>query len=733
MKRNSKRGSTNLLNKKRMLVFLLCFFLGTIALIIRLGYIQLIKGEEYKKAAMENWARDITISAKRGTIYDARGKKLAVSVNSNTVTCFPADVKKGAKKSNSTSENSENSETSEVDVATSKPEDENKLTSLLKSLNGKLADDKTDISEENQEAVEVMEEIPTNNKTPEETAEILSSILEMEYDEVLEKITSNYSYVVLKKWITDEQAEKIREQELSGINVIEDNKRVYPYGNFAPHILGFTNVDQDGLYGIEATFNEYLTGVPGRMVVNTDANGRELPFGYNEYYESEDGDGVVLTIDEVIQHYAESAAEKVKNDYKAKRATIIVMDPKTGDVLAMTSKPDYDPNDPKIPIDEIVKKEWETLDNKSLQEAWFDMWRNPAVNDIYEPGSTFKLITTAVALEENKATLESTYFCDGFVKQIKGERIKCWRYYRPHGEQTLSEAIQNSCNDALAQMGLDIGKDIFYKYVKSFGFEEKTGIDLNGEALGLIKEPENMKDVDVVTQAFGQGVAVTPIQLVTAVSAIANGGDLLEPKIVKEFIDENGNVVKHFDTIVRRNVISKETSQKMLQIMKDSAEAGTKQAYRAGYRIGGKSGTAQKVIDGRYVEGKYISSFVGVAPVDDPKAVVLVMVDEPDKTIGSYGSIVAGPVAADLLENIMKYYDVEPVYTEEELGKVAAQTVTVPQILGLTVKEATDKLIRVGLESNITVEVDENTIVKSQFPKAGEKVVKGSVITMILK
>jgi stage V sporulation protein D (sporulation-specific penicillin-binding protein) len=555
----------------------------------------------------------------------------------------------------------------------------------------------------------------------------------MEYDEVLEKITSNYSYIVLKKWVTDEQAEKIREQELSGINVIEDNKRVYPYGNFAPHILGFTNVDQDGLYGIEATFNEYLTGVPGRMVVNTDANGRELPFGYNEYYDSEDGDGVVLTIDEVIQHYAESAAEKVKNDYKAKRATIIVMDPKTGDVLAMTSKPDYDPNDPKIPIDETVKKEWETLDDKSLQEAWFDMWRNPAVNDIYEPGSTFKLITTAVALEENKATLESTYFCDGFVRQIKGERIKCWRYYRPHGEQTLSEAIQNSCNDALAQMGLDIGKDIFYKYVKSFGFEEKTGIDLNGEALGLIKEPANMKDVDVVTQAFGQGVAVTPIQLVTAVSAIANGGDLLEPKIVKEFIDEDGNVVKHFDTIIRRNVISKETSQKMLQIMKDSAEAGTKQAYRAGYRIGGKSGTAQKVIDGRYVEGKYISSFVGVAPVDDPKAVVLVMVDEPDKTIGSYGSIVAGPVAADLLENIMKYYDVEPVYTEEELGKVAAQTVTVPEILGLTVKEATDKLIRVGLESNITVEVDENTLVKSQFPKAGEKVVKGSVVTMILK
>jgi len=737
MKQNSRRGSTNLLNKKRMLVFLLCFFLGTVALIIRLGYIQLIKGEEYKKAAMENWARDITISSKRGTIYDSRGKKLAVSVNSNTVTCFPADVKKGSNKSNSTKDSSETA-SAETENSPTESED-NKLTSILKSLNNKMNNAGTEETSAsanengNEDAAETMEEIPTNNRTPEETAKVLSEILEMDYDKVLEKITSNYSYVVLKKLVTDEQAQKIRELQLSGITVIEDNKRVYPYGNFAPHILGFTNVDQDGLYGIEATFNEYLTGVPGRMVVNTDANGRELPFGYNEYYESEDGEGVVLTIDEVIQHYAESAAEKVKNDYKAKRATIIVMDPKTGDILAMSSKPDYDPNDPKIPMDENVKKEWETLDDKSLQEAWFDMWRNPAVNDIYEPGSTFKLITTAVALEENKATLQSTYLCDGFVRQIKGENIKCWRYYRPHGVQTLSEAISNSCNDALAQMGLDIGKDTFYKYIRAFGFEEKSGIDLNGEALGLVKEPINMKDVDVVTQAFGQGIAVTPIQLATAVSAISNGGDLLQPRIVKQLIDEDGNVVKNFEPVVRRNVISKATSEVMLQIMRDSAESGTKQAYRAGYRIGGKSGTAQKAINGRYEDGKFISSFVGVAPVDDPRAVVLVTVDEPDRAIGYYGSIVAGPVAADLLENIMKYYDVEPVYTEEELGKVQSQTVAVPELIGLTVQAATDKLLKNGLESNITVEVDANAVVKSQFPKAGEKVVKGSVVTMVLK
>ncbi len=709
MKRRVK-SITNLQNKRRMLVFLLCFFLATIALVVRLGFIQIIHGEEYKKQAMENWSRDITISAKRGTIYDARGKKLAVSVNSSTVTCIPADVKKGI-------QSGEKENESEEDEAGGF------ITSILKKMNKSMFGSGKSTAAES---------IPINTKSPEETAKVLSEILEMDYEDVLKKITADYSSVILKRWITDEQAQKIREAELSGITVIEDNKRVYPYGNFAPYVLGFTNTDQDGQYGVEATFNEYLTGIPGRTVVNTDASGRELPFGYNEYYEPKDGLGVVVTIDEVIQHYAESAAQKVLKDYNAKRATIIAMDPNNGDILAMSSKPDYDPNNPKEPLDETIKQEWDILSDEDLMKAWYDMWRNPAVNDIYEPGSTFKLLTTAIALEENAATLQSTYFCDGFVRQIPGENIKCWRYYRPHGQQTLSEAIQNSCNDALAEIGLNIGKDAFFKYLKAFGLEEKSGIKLNGEALGLLKKPSYMKDVDVVTQSFGQGVAVSPIQLVTAVAAIANGGNLMEPRIVKQIIDEDGNVVENFDPVVRRKVISEETSKTMLSIMKDAAEAGTKQAYRAGYRIGGKSGTAQKVIDGKYVDGKFISSFIGTAPIDNPKAVVLVMVDEPDSSIGYYGSIVAGPVAADLLENIMKYYDVEPIYTEEELGKVEAQTVEVPSLLGLTIAEATDKLIHAGLESNITIEVEADRIVKSQFPKAGEKVAKHSMITLIL-
>ena len=708
--RKRVKNTTNLQNKRRMLVFLFCFFLVTLGLVIRLGFIQIIDGEEYKKQAMESWARDITISAKRGTIYDARGKKLGVSVNSNTVTCFPADVKKGDPASYENTE-SESGRSGGL------------LTMILKKMNNSMFDsDKSGTAGS----------IPANSKTPEETAKILSEILEIDYETVLEKITSNSSYVVLKKWITDEQAQKIREQELSGINVVEDNKRVYPYGHFAPYILGFTNVDQDGLYGVEATYNDYLTGIPGRAVFNKDAHGRELPFGYNEYYEPQDGEGVVLTLDEVIQHYAESAASKVLKDYNAKRATIIVMDPNNGDILAMTSKPDYDPNNPKEAIDEETKQEWSSMTDEEVQKAWFDTWRNPAVNDIYEPGSTFKLLTTSIALEENKANLNSTYYCDGYVRQIPGQTIKCWRYYRPHGQQTLSEAIQNSCNDALAQIGLDIGKDLFYKYLKSFGLGEKSNIMLNGEASGLVKNPANMKDVDVVTQAFGQGVALTPIQLTTAVSAIVNGGNLMQPRIVKQLVDEDGNIKRNFEPVVRRRVISEETSKIMLSIMKDAAEAGTKQAYRPGYRIGGKSGTAQKVIDGRYAEGKFISSFIGTSPIDDPRAVAIVLVDEPDASIGYYGSTVTGPVAADLLENIMKYYDVEPVYNEEELSKVESQSVQVPDLLGLTIAEATDKLIKSGLECNIDIEVDANSIVKAQFPKAGEKVAKNSMVTVVI-
>lgn len=703
MKKRSK-SSTNLQNKRRMLVFLLCFFLTTVALIVRLGYLQIVVGEEYKKQAMDNWAKDIKINAKRGIIYDAKGKQLAVSVPSNKVVCIPSDVKKTIK------------------VLEAEGKDvQDGFKGILKFLNKFV-----DVSNSDNE------NLNTQIKKPEQIASTLAEILEMDYEEVYEKIMSQQKEVNIKRWITDEQATKIREAQLSGINIVEDNKRVYPYGNFAPHVIGFTNIDQEGQIGVELKFNEYLTGEPGKMIINADAVGRELPYGYSEYYDPKDGLGVVLTIDEVIQHFAESTAEKTKQDYNAKNVTIIAMNPQNGDILAMASKPDFDSNTPRIPLDEEKKEEWAKLPQEAQSALWNEMWRNPAVNDVYEPGSTFKLLTTAIALEENKASLDSTYYCDGYVRQITSARIKCWRYYSPHGQQTLSEAIQNSCNDALAQIGLDIGKETFYDYLKAFGIKEPSGIKLNGEASGIVKNPANMQDVDLVTQAFGQGIAITPIQLTTAVSAIANGGNLMEPRIVKQIVDTEGNIVEEFEPVVRRKVISEETSKIVLGIMKDSAEAGTKQAYRAGYRIGGKSGTAQKVINGRYGDGKYISSFIGAAPVDDPKVVVLVMVDEPDVSIGYYGSIVAGPPAADLIQNILKYYDVEPIYTEEEMSNNQVQVVEVPKLLGLTVKEATDTLISMGLESNITVEVEEDKIVKAQFPKAGEIVAKKSMITMML-
>lgn len=711
MKKRNNKKAPNVKNKKRMLFLLLGFCIVTIGLIIRLGYIQILQGNDLKKQALEQWARDITINAKRGTIYDAKGKKLAVSINTDTVICFPQDVMKAStKKGTAINDNIQT---------------DSKILQIINSISNIIRNKKPIKQQSEENKIDV--------KTPEEIAETLSNILEMDYEEVYEKITKNSKYVIVKKWITREQVEQIREADLSGINIIDDTKRVYPYENFASYILGFTSVDQEGLYGIESTYNKYLTGVSGRWVVNTDGNGRELPYGFDEYYEPQNGLSVVLTLDETIQHFAEKAAERAYVDNNALKATVLVMDPNSGDILAMSSKPDYDPNNPREPLDETKKQEWENLSSQELQKEWFDMWRNPIVNDIYEPGSTFKLVTTAIALEENKTSMDHTYYCDGYVREVKSYKpIKCWRYYNPHGSQTLAEALQNSCNDALARIGLDIGKDLFYKYLKALGFGEKTGIDLNGEASGIVNHPSYMKDVNVVTQSFGQGISVTPLQLVNAVSAIVNGGNLMEPRIVKELIDEEGNVIEEFEPVIKRKVFSEETTKDMLDIMESVVTEGSgKNAYIPGYSVGGKTGTAQKVIDGKYAEGKYVTSFIAAAPTYDPKLVVLMTIDEP--TGGSYyGSIIAAPLVGEIINETLKYMDVEPQYTEQELGLIEKSYVEVPEVRGKTIEEASKLLSKIGLDHNITLDIDSNTIVKDQFPQPGTEVLKDSLITLMM-
>jgi len=710
MRNSNESSSPNLQNKRRILVFLLFFFAVTLLLIGRLGYIQLIKGNEYKKGAYEQWSKDVVINAKRGTIYDAKGKKLAVSVNASTVVCFPVDVKKGSSDRTIVNREDEN-------------EDAGFITKFFNKVNKKLTGNKEE---------ELLQSSLENLKSLDEIAETLAGILEMEKETVYKKITQNSKYVELKRYITEEQAQKIRDAKITGISIIDDNKRVYPYGNFASYMLGFTNSDQQGLYGVEATFDKYLTGVPGRLVVNTDGAGRELPYGYNEYFEPKDGYGIVLTIDETIQHFAEKAAEEALANTQAKRVNIILMEPETGDIIAMASKPDYDPNNPREPIDENIKKQWESLSAEDLKKQWYDMWRNPIVNDIYEPGSTFKPLVVAIALQENKTQPNKTYYCDGYVRQVKSSKpIKCWRYYNPHGQQTLAQVLQNSCNDAMAEMGLDIGAETFYKYLRALGFGEKSGIDLNGEALGIVNHFKYMQDVNIATQSFGQGVSVTPLQLITAIASLANDGELMEPRIVKQLIDSEGNIVKNFDTVTRRTVFSKEVADSVMEMMETVVSVGgAKQAAVPGYRVGGKTGTAQKVIDGKYPEGVYISSFIGVAPTDDPKIACLMTVDEPQGTY--YASVIAAPIVGDMIEETMKYMEIEPQYSEQELGAIEKATIEVPNVIGKTIKEASEILERYGLQHNVTLDVEADVVIKDQFPQPSTKVTKNSIVTLIL-
>ena len=677
------------------------FFIIIIGLIVRLGYIQLIKGEEYKKEAYEQWSRDITLNPVRGVIYDSKGKKLGMSISSDTVVCWPEDVKK-----------------LEIDYSDIAINEENLFEEFFMKL----------INPDYEEKEVVIEE-PVNKQTPEKIAKTLAEILDMDEEKIFEMITSDENYVTIKRWITIEQAKKIKEANLTGISLIEDSKRVYPYGEFLAHVLGFTNIDQVGMYGIESVYNTELQGIPSRRIVNTDSKGRVLPYGYEEYFEGEEGLNVVLTIDETIQHFAEDALEKGFKDNNAESANIIIINPNTGEILAMAGLPEYNPNDPRNLPDNIKSEDYS---QEELQNIWFKYWRNSVVNDIYEPGSTFKVITAAIALEENKIDLNTNFHCDGYVTQIESNHtIKCWRYYNPHGDQNLFEALQNSCNDALAEIGLAIGKETFYEYIKALGFGEKTNIELNGEAVGIINTPENMKDVNLVTQSFGQGISVTQLQLASALSAVSNGGDLYEPHLIKSLIDQKGNIVMEKKPKLVRKVFSEDTSEKMLKAMESVVSEGSgRSAYVPGYSVGGKTGTAQKVIDGKYVDGKYITSFVAVAPTYDPEILILMSIDEPKESY--YASTIVAPLIGEIIENTMQYLNLEPHYDEEELEKIEKSYVQVPELEGLTIKEASELLTNLGLKHNITMEISEDTLVKKQYPEAGTEVLQNSMITLIL-
>ena len=666
----SRMRAPSNLTKKRLVLFFMLVCIACVGLSFRVGWIQIIDSERYEEAAVAQQTRDTPIAAARGVIYDRNGKELAVSATTNTVWVFPANL------------------------ASAKTQEE-------------------------------------KEKKIDHAVEAFSEILEMEEDEVRGIITQKKSIVKLAKYVSKEQADAIREAKISGVSIAEDVKRYYPLGAFASHVLGSTTDDNQGLSGIELKYNKYLSGVSGRWIKNADIAGSSLTYGVEKYYPAEDGLSVVLTIDEVIQHYVEKAIATVQQNTQAKRVMCVMTDPETGEVLAMAKTPEYDSNNPRVPLDEEEAKKLESLPAEEQVAYWNEMWRNPLVSDTYEPGSTFKLLTTSIALEEGVTRTSETFTCTGSYN-VAGTILKCWRSQNPHGTETLAQAVQNSCNPVFIQLAARVGKETYYDYLERFGITEKTGIDFPGEGGNILQAEANVGPVELATISYGQGIAVTPISLITAVSAIGNEGKMMQPHLVKALVDSDGNEVETFEPTVVRQVISKQTASEMCLIMESVvSEGGGGNAKIPGYRIGGKTGTANKAENGGYSSDTY-SSFIGMAPMDDPKVAILLIVDSP---VGvKYGSVTAAPGVKAILQDVLRYLDIQPQYTEEEKAELQNKMVAVPDVVNEGCSVAVGKLAGLGLTYTISGESSgEDDVVVDQYPKQGEKVEKGSAVYLYLK
>ncbi|MBR1993387.1 MAG: PASTA domain-containing protein, partial [Firmicutes bacterium] len=565
----------------------------------------------------------------------------------------------------------------------------------------------------------------------EDVTEILSEALKMDRDEVKELVTKEQSIVRIKKGIDKDTADKIREglreKKLTGIEIAEDTKRSYPLGAFAAHTLGTVTDDNTGLSGLELEYNTYLSGVEGRWINYTDNSGNRLSYGEEKYYQAEDGYSVVTTIDQVIQHYTEKAIAQVQKKTSSDRVMAIVMNPKTGDILAMAQTPEFDLNDPKTPLDKGEQKALEKMSDEKKVAYWNKMWRNSLISDVYEPGSTFKLLTTAIALEEDIAEVDDTYHCSGSV-EVAGERIHCWRSENPHGTQNLKQAVGNSCNPVFIKLATDIGIDLFYSHLDTFGITGTTGIDFPGEGTALLQSRDTAGPVGLATIGFGQGVAVTPIQLVTAVSAFGNDGKLMKPRLVKELKDENDKTVQEFEPEVVRQAVSQETADEMRDIMEYVvAEGGGGTAAVSGYRVGGKTGTAQKMkADGTGYSQYTYSSCIAMAPMEDPQLTVLVIADSPKGV--HYGSVTAAPGVKQILSDTLRYLNISPDKASKDSSE--AKKVEVPDVVGRSVSEAIGILGGTSLsyDTDKAAAKKEDFVVTKQYPAAGTKVKKDSKV-----
>ena len=641
--------------RKRTAVTAKIVAFAMLVLILRLANWQFVRGSEMQTSAIEQQTMDSVVTSKRGIIYDRNGKVLAQSVSVQTVTASPAEVKKSKKAA--------------------------------------------------------------------KTAKKLAELLNMDADEIEKKITKNSMYEIVARKIDNSTAEKIRKAGLKGIYLIEDSKRTYPYGSLASHVVGFVGTDNQGLAGTEMVYDKYLKGMPGRMISAKSASGTEMPYKYEKYINPENGSNLVLTIDEVIQHFVEEELKQAVADYDVENgAACIIMNAKTGEILAMATQPDFDLNQP-FELTEDMQKQLEGLSGDERKTEYNKLlnklWRNKAVVDGYEPGSTFKPFTGAMALEENLVGQNEHFLCTGAV-HVGGHTIHCWKT-AGHGSLTFREGFENSCNPVFMALGARVGAKNFYKYFKKFGFTETTGFDLPGEASGTFHSMDRFNDAEIATSSFGQSFIVTPLQLITAYTAITNGGTMVRPHVAKELVDDDGNVIKSFDNQVIRQAISKETADTIRDILEGVVSNGTaKNAYIKGFRLGGKTGTSEKTPRG---SGKYIASFVGFAPANDPEIIGLVMLDEPMG--GSYmGGQIAAPTFKKIFDEVLRYMGVEPQYTEEE-----AQTLdkTVPNVVGLEKSAIPKAFAESGLKYNI---IGSGKSVVSQVPKGGATLPEGSTVAL---
>ena len=694
------------MRKRLNWLFIIPVTLITAYIVYSIFKVAVLESGYWKMLANGQQLQSTVVSASRGTIYDAKGSVLAQSATVYTVYCDPVMLKEFL----------------------------GKKDTLKSDLEALVKTEKNDEKLKNYQ--ERLSKAKTGSEVLDELVNYLSQKLTTDTATVRKMLTDESSrYKIIKRDVerslSTEIEKKLTELSVDGVRCEPTTNRVYPQNSLASNVIGHTDFDGKGIYGIESYYNEQLSGVDGRIITAKDGDGNEIPYRYKQQYNAQNGYNVNLNIDSNIQYMLEKALKEAVAEHKPKyRAAGIIMDPRTAQVLAMATDFSYDPNDPSEITDKATANALAGMNESSEEykkarlDAWSTQWKNKAVSEIYFPGSVFKIFTGASALEENAITLQDTFSCNTKIK-VADREFNCWSFV-DHGMQDLQTAMVHSCNPAFVQIGLTLGGDKFCDYLDAFGFTDLTGVDLPGESMSITVNntlgKDNIGPVELASSSFGQTNKLTPIQMITAASAVVNGGNLLTPQVVNTVTDENGNIVKKNEVIKKRQVISKKTSDEMRRILENVVQTEkSRNCYIQGYRIGGKSGTSQK-LDENPAGTTYVSSYCAFAPADDPQVIMLVLVDEPtgDKY---YGSQVAAPICVKVMTEMLPYLEIFPQYTEEERQKLQ---VSVPNVQ--TYKLASAKQTLENLSFNVKVIGNGENVVK-QYP-TGVAIENGGTVVL---